>query len=285
MMNNSMLNCIFGSLIVLLFSIRPFVYKKPAVLLDSNASSIFTALWSILIILFLLPFFILNNSIVFVINYGILGTILKGICLYNIIKHSQIINKEDTSSSVAWGPLALAISAIFNYIFLRENLSHKQLFILISLFLVSSCYFFMFRYKVLSNKAKFSFFIVVLSAVINFISDRFALMHIHWYIHILVSYITMLIISIYFGINKDNIISCIKNKITWSAGLIYAIGEITVIMSMQKVFDNVSYCAFLIRIAQALAIILAYHIYKEGKICFQYLFAFLQLILLYFFFF
>ena len=95
----------------------------------------------------------------------------------------------------------------------------------------------------------------------------------------------MLVVSVFFGISKGDVISCIKNKITWPAGLIYAIGEITVIMSMQKIFDNVSYCAFLIRIAQALDIILAYHIYKEGKITFQYLFAILQIVLLYFFFF
>ena len=102
---------------------------------------------------------------------------------------------------------------------------------------------------------------------------------------IVLLYVSMILFSFCFGIKKEDIVSCIKLKDTRTAGIIYALGEIVVIMAMQKIFNNVSVCIFLIRVAQALDLILAYHIYKEGKIGFQYMFALLQIIVVYFFFF
>lgn len=280
-----MLKLVFGIFIFLLFVIRPFVYKKSAKVLSANTATIFTAFWSVIVSILSLPVLLKITSINFSINFGIIASILKGFCIYQIIKNTQILNKESTSASVAWGPIALAISATFNFIFLGEILTIKQFFIIFLLFVVGFSYFFICEYKSLSNKARIAFLITLIVVIINIISDRIALINISWYIHLLTCYISMILFSLCFGIKKEDIISCIKLKNTWIAGIIYALGEIVVIMAMQAVFNNVSICIFLIRVAQAFDLILAYHIYKEGKIGFQYIFAILQIIVVYFFFF
>ncbi len=280
-----MLNFIFAILIFLLFVVRPFVYKKSAKLLTPNTSTIFTAFWSVVVSIISLPILLKATPIDFSLNFGALASVLKGFCIYEIIKNTQILNKESTSASVAWGPIALAISATFNFMFLGEILTGKQFFIIFSLFFIGFSYFFICKYKHLTNKARIAFLITLLVVTINIISDRAALNKISWYMHLLICYISMICFSFCFGIKKEDIISCIKLKSTWTAGIIYALGEITVIMAMQKIFNNVSVCIFLIRVAQAVDLILAYHIYKEGKIGFQYMFAVLQIIVVYFFFF
>jgi len=275
----------YGFLIFLLFTLRPFVYKKAARVLTPNASSIFTAFWSVLVSIIFLPFFIDVTKSDFIPNIGLIGSIIKGFCIFQLIKNSQILNKESTSASVAWGPIVLALAALFNFIFLGEILSAQQLITIFVLFAIGLLFFFITEYKTLSIKARKAFFTILFVVIINIICDKFALNHISWYIHLFLTYISMLIFALISKIEKEDLVSCIKEKDTWIAGIIYALGEIIVIMAMQKIFNNVSVCIFIIRIAQAFDLILAYHIYKEGKISWQYLFAIIQIISFYFFFF
>lgn len=86
-------------------------------MLSANTSTIFTAFWSVVVSILSLPIILKTTPIDFSINFGALASVLKGFCIYEIIKNTQILNKESTSASVAWGPIALAISASFNFIF------------------------------------------------------------------------------------------------------------------------------------------------------------------------
>lgn len=89
-----MISLIFALFIFILFVIRPFVYKKSAKLLTPNTSTIFTAFWSIVVSIISLPILLKATPIDFSINFGALASVLKGFCVYEIIKNTQILNKK-----------------------------------------------------------------------------------------------------------------------------------------------------------------------------------------------
>lgn len=276
-----------GFLILFLFTIRPFIYKPAARKFTPKTSAIFTAFWSVILCLITLPFYYDNlfvNGDFFIFNIGFVASFIKGFYIFVSTKNSQILNKESTSAAVFWGPIGFGFGSLINFIFLGEYLTTTQIIVILLILLLGVAFFVIGEGKKLSHASKMSFIIVLFAAVITIACDRFALMNMNWYAHILGTYLSMLLFSLIIGTTKREILVCINIKSTWIVGVLYALGEFILIAAMQYSL-GVSGSILLARIAQSFGIVLAYHIYKEGTLGLQYAFAIIQILLSYFYFF
>ncbi|MBS6473557.1 MAG: hypothetical protein KH347_04820 [Acetobacter sp.] len=110
-----MLTFFTGLSIVILYALRPFVYKPASKELDPAVSSYFTAVWCLLFAVPTIPFcqhyFFIDDRFVFFTS-GIVFPLLKGVSLFCFMKLNQVVNRENTSGSVFWGVISLALVAL-----------------------------------------------------------------------------------------------------------------------------------------------------------------------------
>ncbi len=282
-----MLTFLTGASIVLLFACRPFVYKPASKSLDPAVSSYFTSVWCLILSLPTIPFcwqyFFIQDRFVFF-TQGIIFPLLKGVSLYWFMKFNQIVNKENTSGSVFWGVISLALAALVTTFVFHVPLSNLRLLIILFIGSVGILFFICGEGKNLSLQGKKAFTGLILCAALNNICDTLSIKYTNWYVLYMVPTITMMLCSIINTGKKISLGSFFTTRHILYAGLIYAVGEIILIFSMQYFFP-VLVAVFLVRFAQSLDLILAYHIEKEGKIGTQYLFATGTVFLSYFFFF
>ena len=112
----------------------------------------------------------------------------------------------------------------------------------------------------------------------------FSIQYANWYVLYMVPTVGMLLCSVATVGRKVNVRDFFTARHFIVAGALYAAGEIILIFSMQFFFP-VLVAIFLVRVSQALDLILAYHIEKEGRARIQYFFAVCIIVLAYFFFF
>ena len=282
-----MLTVITGFLIVLFYALRPFVYKPASKLLDPAVSSYFTAVWCLLFALPTLPFcghyFFIDGRLVFL-TPGIVFPLLKGISLFCFMKLNQIVNKENTSGSVFWGVISLALVALVTTFVFDVPLARLKLMILLFIGAMGVLFFVFGEGRRLSSRGKKAFVGLILFAALNNICDTLGIRDTNWYVLYTVPTIGMLFCSVIAAGKTFPLKAFFTTRHIVFAGIVYAAGEMILIFSMQSFFPVVA-AIFLIRLAQSLDLILAYHLEKEGKAGVQYFFALGTIVLAYFFFF
>ena len=282
-----MLTVITGFFIVLFYALRPFVYKPASKLLDPAVSSYFTAVWCLLFALPTLPFcghyFFIDGRFVFFTS-GIVFPLLKGISLFCFMKLNQIVNKENTSGSVFWGVISLALVALVTTFVFDVPLACLKLTILLFIGAMGVLFFVFGEGRRLSTRGKKAFVGLILFAALNNICDTLGIRDTNWYVLYTVPTIGMLLCSVIAAGKAFPLKAFFTTRHIVLAGIVYAAGEMILIFSMQSIFPVVA-AIFLIRLAQSLDLVLAYHLEKEGKAGVQYFFALGTIVLAYFFFF
>lgn len=282
-----MLTFITGAAIVVLFAMRPFVYKPASRMFSPEVSSYFTAVWCLIFALPTIPFcwhYLFINDRLFIFTPGVAFAFLKGVSLYAFMKFNQLVNKENTSGSVFWGVINLALVALLTTFVFHVPLEQRKLYIILFIGALGALFFLFGEGGKLTAQGKKAFAGTLFFAVLNNLCDVFAMQYTNWYVLYMVPTIGMLLCSLFTVARKTKLKEFFTTRHFISAGAVYAAGEIILIFSMQSFFP-VLVAIFLIRLSQALDLILAYHIEKEGKAGIQYFFALCIIVLAYFFFF
>ncbi len=282
-----MLTFFTGAAIVALFAARPFVYKPASRLFSPEVSSYFTAVWCLLFALPTIPFckqyLFVDGKFIFL-TPGIVFPLLKGVSAYAFLKFNQLVNKENTSGSVFWGVINLAVVTLLTTFVFHVPLEQRKVWIILFIGALGALFFIFGEGHKLTAQGKKAFAGTVFFAVLNNLCDVFSIQYTNWYVLYMVPTIGMLLCSVFAVGRKVNIKSFFTTRHFIVAGALYAAGEIILIFSMQSFFP-VLVAIFLVRVAQALDLILAYHIEKEGRVGIQYFFAVCIIVLAYFFFF
>lgn len=278
---------ITGFLIITFFALRPFVYKPASLTLSSATSSYFTAFYCMLFLIPSVPFcwhyFFMKNQIV-LFNPWIIVPILKGVLLFFTIKYSQELNKENTSASVFWGIISLSIATILAYLFFSTELSMPQTISLIAIGFLGLLFFTKGEGKRLSKQGRKAFVGICMFSSCCTICDILTITYLNWYLLLFFSYIAMLAVSLFANKEELKLKQLLQTRHIVMAGVIFSIGEILLIFSMNSFFPVLA-ATFLLRIAQSIDMVLIYHIYKEGTSKVQYFFALGIITVSYFFYF
>lgn len=282
-----MLTFVTGASIVVFFAARPFVYKPASRMFSPEVSSYFTAVWCLLFALPTIPFckqyLFVDDKFVFL-TPGIVFPLLKGISAYAFLKFNQLVNKENTSGSVFWGVINLALVTLLTTFVFHVPLEQRKVWIILFIGALGALFFIFGEGRNLTSQGKKAFAGTVFFAVLNNLCDVFSIQYTNWYVLYMVPAIGMLLCSVVTIGRKVNVKDFFTTRCFIVAGALYAAGEIILIFSMQFFFP-VLVAIFLVRVAQALDLILACHIEKEGKVGIQYFFAICIIVLAYFFFF
>lgn len=270
-----------GLLLLLAWTIRPFLYKPAAKHFPPELSATFTSLW--LVVSLILTFPILGHLIIFngknaLFSPYILLSIYKGASLFYLISLQQSINKTSTSSSVFLSFIALAIGAIANNVFFNENLGFIKV-VCIAGFGVLGCLFLQKGdAKRLSYKEKIFFIITTLIMASYTVSDHLAIPQVGWYAHLLVSSVVMFLVCLFYGVSKANIKTIFTNKFIIIAGVFYSISEFFVIYASINILP-VSIVAVFLRLSVPVVMVMSAIKYKEQSLKSQLTFGIIAIIL------
>ncbi len=282
-----MLTFLTGISIILLFAARPFVYKPASRTLNPEVSSYFTAVWCLLFAVPTIPFcghyFFIDGRFVFL-TPGIIFPLIKGVSLFCFLRLSQIVNRENTSGSVFWGVIALALAALVTTFIFNVPLAPLKLIIIVFIGVMGVLFFMFGEGRKLSVTGKKAFAGLLFFAALNTVCDTLTIEYTNWYVLYVVPTVGMLLFSVIAAGRKIRLKEFFTTKHIILAGCVYALGEMILIFSMQSFFPVIA-AVFLIRLAQSIDLVLAYHLEKEGHPGLQYFFALGTIVLAYFFFF
>ena len=276
-----------GLLIIVLFTVRPFVYKPASRMFAPEVSSYFTAVWCLAFALptipFCKPYLFVDDKFVFL-TPGIVFPVIKGVSLYVFMKFSQTINKENTSGSVFWGVINLALVTLLTTFVFHIPLEPRKVYIILFIGVLGAFFFWFGEGRHLSVQGRKAFAGTLLFASLNNLCDVFGMQYANWYALYLIPALGMFLCSAATAGRQVNIKDFFTKKQFVAAGALFAAGEMVFTFSLQSSFP-VIVAIFLIRTAQALDLILACHLEKEGKPGIQYFFALSMIVAAYFFFF
>ena len=282
-----MVTFLTGAAIIILFALRPFAYKTSSKKMDPEVSSYFTAVWCLLFALPTIPFcmhnYFIDGKFVFL-TPGIVFPLLKGVSMYAFMKLSQVVNRENTSGSVFWGVISLAIATLVTTFVFGVPLENTKLIIIVFIGVTGVLFFTFGEGKNLSPTGKKAFAGLLFFSALNNVCDSLSIRYTNWYVLYTVPSVGMLLCSLATVGKKVPVKSFFTTKhIVW-AGIVFASGEILLMFSMQFFFPVIA-ALFLVRLSQSLDLVLAHHLEKEGKAGVQYFFALGTVVLAYFFFF
>lgn len=253
-----------------------YILNKEARLKDCNPSEInFTSsIWMLagsLGIIFLLwnsefkPFFAQGKNAILPLSMSM----LKGILLYLIVTSLAQISKNSVSSGTFAMSSSLPISSIIVMLFFGEELSSFDIIAVLLIGLVSLFYFLRGMTNGLSREDKISYIALIIYVTLITISDRISGVNQSWAVHLTASTIVWLLIGYikpFFGKTRDALkISSLLKKPLIILGVVYLIGEILIIYSMQNIFSGVVMPSIFIRVATPITMLIASLRYGEGR--------------------
>ena len=200
------------------------------------------------------------------------------------MKLNQVVNRENTSGSVFWGVISLALVALVTTFVFDVPLARLNLIIILFIGAMGVLFFVFGEGRRLSAVGKKAFAGLIFFAALNNICDTLGIRDTNWYVLYTVPTIGMLLCSVVAAGKTIPLKAFFTTRHIVFAGIVYAAGEMILIFSMQSFFPVIA-AIFLIRLAQSVDLLLAYHLEKEGKAGVQYFFALGTVILAYFFFF
>lgn len=284
-----MFSVIIGFSILGLITLRPFAYKRASLTIPHSASAYLTALWCLLLGIGTLPFFweyLFVDGTFVLLNPFAVFLVIRGIGLYYSSSLQQSLNKSNTSVSVFYGYISLALVTLLAALLFGEKLPTDKLIIILLIGTMGALFFIIGEGSKVSAKDKKNFVLVVLLSAGNTFCDYILIKYLNWYVDCLFPFAVMFVYA--FAVNAKTVKIPFKSFVTTPyyifAGVLWAVGGMLAVFAMQYVF-SVIIGTFLVRVAQSLDIVLAHHIYKEGKLSLQYFFGLGSLVLGYLFFF
>lgn len=245
--------------------IRPFLYKPVAKYFPAELSAAFTSCWLIVGLILSFPVFgHLYYDQAFKISTSpyLLLSILKGVLLWLMIKLQQKINKTSTSSSVFFGFISMALGSLVNNIFFKEGLELFQLICICSLGILGILFVLKGDAKLLSQKGKINFGIIIIIGALFSVIDHIAIPQIGWYSHLLFSSIVMFLVCLINKISKEDYYNIFMNKKVAIAGIVYTVSEFLIIYSSINILP-VSFVALFMRMAAPIVMIISAIKYGE----------------------
>ena len=270
-----------GSLLLLGWAVRPFLYKPAAKYFPPKMSSAFTSTWVLVAIVLTFPLLghlLKDNWHKLMFSPFSLISIYKGATLFYLIKFQQIVNKESTSSSVFLGFIALALGALANNVFFGEGLGTVKVCAILGFGVLGAVFFIKGDAKRLSKKGKAAFAVVTLIMASYTISDHLAIPQIGWYPHLFISAFFMFLVSLLHGISKEDFKNMFVNKSIAVAGIVYAASEFLVIYASINVLP-VSIVAVFLRLSVPVVMIYSAIRYHEQSLKNQLVFAMIAIAL------
>jgi len=264
-----------GSLLLLGWAVRPFLYKPAAKYFPPKMSSAFTSTWVLVAIVLTFPLLghlLKDNWHKLMFSPFSLISIYKGATLFYLIKFQQIVNKESTSSSVFLSFIALALGALANNVFFGEGLGTVKVCAILGFGVLGAVFFIKGDAKRLSKKGKAAFAVVTLIMASYTVSDHLAIPQIGWYPHLFISAFFMFLVSLLHGISKEDFKNMFVNKSIAVAGIVYAASEFLVIYASINVLP-VSIVAVFLRLSVPVVMIYSAIRYHEQSLKNQLVFA------------
>ncbi|MCQ2914493.1 MAG: hypothetical protein MJ247_04800 [Alphaproteobacteria bacterium] len=200
------------------------------------------------------------------------------------MKYNQIVNKENTSCSVFWGMISLGVATLVSTVVFNIPLEPLKQKILVSIAILSLLFFSFGEGKKLSKYGKKAFVYTIVFATLNNICDVLGIKFTNWYVMYFFTIFLMLLFSLVISGKKISVLNFFTKKVFYIAGIIFALGEVVLMFSMQYFFPVVV-ALFIVRVSQSFVLIIAHYVNKEGKISTQFLFALGMIFISYFFFF
>ena len=271
---------LIGILIISVMVARPFLYKPCVKYFPAELSVTFTSIWLMISLIIAFPIFFevkYIHQFNTLIPYFALS-LSKGILLWSVIKLQQVINKESTSSSVFLGFVAMAMGSLVNNLFFKEGLQIIQLMCICGLGILGLFFISLGDAKRLSFSKKKDFFIVTLLMASFSVIDHLCIPKIGWFLHIVVSSVTLFLVCFSRGISKQDYFNVFRNKQIVLAGIVYCISEFLVIYSSINIMP-VSFVTLFMRLAAPIVMIISAIIYQEQSVKNQLSFSLLAFLL------
>lgn len=270
-----------GLIILVLMVIKPFLYKPAAEHFPAELSSVFTSVWLVAAIALTFPFlghdFIGQMPDVFLSPF-FLVSVLKGVLLWLFIKIQQIVNRYSTSSSVFFGFMSLALSALVNNLFFNEGLTRFQLVSICCFGVLGAAFMMKGDAKRLSGRGKIFFILMIVLGAFFSVVDHLAIPRLGWYGHLVSSYLAMFIVCLIHGVSGADIKKVLQKKELVVAGIFYAVSEFFVIFASINLLP-VSFVSLFTRLAVPVVMLISAYRFKEQTLSNQLMFGLVALIL------
>ena len=270
-----------GLFICILMIIKPFLYKPAARHFPAELSAVFTCMWLMAAILLTFPF--LGRSFVEQIPelpatpfFWI--SIAKGVALWGFTGVQQVINKDSTSSSVFFGFMSLALSALVNNLFFNEGLTRFQLVSICCFGVLGAAFMMKGDAKRLSGRGKIFFILMIVLGAFFSVADHLVIPQIGWYGHLVSSYLAMFVVCLIHGVSGADIKKVLQKKELVVAGIFYAVSEFFVIFASINLLP-VSFVSLFTRLAVPVVMLISAYRFKEQTLSNQLMFGLVALIL------
>ena len=271
---------IFGLLITLFFAARAFSVKIGTKTLDSStitlSSSLFLVCVTVIMAIIMDDWFVLPN-----LSFGdsliaVFGAIAKGISLYFAVKFTAEVARESNSSSVFAGFIALGIAAPL----LGEAITTWQLLSCVLLGVLGFAFFARGPAAELDKSGKITFAFLIISLIACMTMDRITIPVSGWFFYFAVSNITFFVLSLIACMKKSGFkfVHNFSFPIMWAIGIIFTLGEITVIYSYEEIL-TVTMGSLFIRMATPIVMVASAFLWKESTPQKQLAFGILALLL------
>lgn len=270
-----------GLLLVFCNVLRPFLYKPAAEHFSFNLSALFTGAWLMVGLIITFPFLghlFTDRAKEILFSPYILLSILKGICLWLMVKLQQSINKQSTSSSVFFSFMSMALASLVNNVFFNEGLKTFQLACVLGFGILGLAFFAYGDAKRLSHKNKIAFVLAVTFGASFSVEDHLAIPEIGWYSHLLFSSLFMFLSCFLNKTTFADIKTVFQNKIIVVAGVFYTISEFLIIYASINILP-VSFVSMFMRMATPIVMLISAVRFKEQSIKNQLIFGLISLAL------
>ncbi len=224
---------LFFFLVFLAHSSRSLAVKNVAKHLGANLAPLISAIWFLLGVLFLYPFYkdllILDK----IFQPIILLSVFKSVVLWLFFDFQQKVMRKSVSSGVFFMPIALGIGAIVNSFF-GEDLSGMAWLSIIALFILGVIFFTFGHAKELDYKHKLYFLGLIFCFLYFIVVNHIVISASNWFIHFTITGISFFALSFLMRTSKLEWKEafCLRSLIV---GLIIMITEIIYCYSMINV--------------------------------------------------
>ena len=270
-----------GMTLLILWFIRPLLYKPIAKSFPAKQSASFTAFGLIIGLILTCP--ILGKLIIFngqnsLESPYVLISAYKGGALFYFITLQQIINKKSTSSSVFIGFIATALGSLANNLFFGENLGWVKVLCVCAFGILGFLFLRKGDAKRLSEKDVTFFFIAIFIMASFSVSDHLAIPKVGWYTHLLVSSVVMAVMCLYYKVSRDAFKLMFSDKRVIYASLFYCVSEFFVIYVSINILP-VSVVAVFLRLSVPVVMVVSAIKYKEQNLKNQLMFGLVAVLL------
>ncbi|MCL2439540.1 MAG: hypothetical protein FWD15_03430 [Alphaproteobacteria bacterium] len=223
---------LIGLLITSLIVARAFSVKSGTRTLDSEAITLSSSLFLVVIIWAMWPIMGADASFNGLSPITLIAGMAKGAFIYYGLKLGTDVARESNSAANFRGFIAISIAAPINAIFLGDNITAIQVLSCIGLGALGLAFFFRGAASELSRKGKIFFAGATLIQAACPVADQIGIPPSNWYMYILISMNTAFAFSVIaYRKMLGEAVAGFRLPIMWAIGALFAISELVVIYS------------------------------------------------------